>query len=188
MLFARITGSLQSPIYAADLEIGPGMVQARADLAPVENLQVRAHLENGLLELRNFAGSYHGANVTATGTAPLAAVHRRDAAPSTEGEAVLRATAVGVTSAVLAPFVDEATISQVAGSLDARLDLSSASLNLDDVQGEVVLERLNLTVADLPVTQRTPDSRRGARWLRADREPGNGRAKGPRSRSPARST
>ena len=48
------------------------MVQARSDLAPVENLRVRAHLENGLLELRDFAGSYHGANVTATGQAPLA--------------------------------------------------------------------------------------------------------------------
>ena len=71
MLLARVTGSLESPAYAADLEIGPGMVQARADLAPVENLLVRAHLENGLLELRDFAGSYHGATVTATGQAPL---------------------------------------------------------------------------------------------------------------------
>jgi outer membrane protein assembly factor BamA len=130
------------------------MVQARADLAPVENLQVRAHLENGLLELRNFAGNYQGAMVTATGKAPLALL--TGDASSTEGEAVLRATTVGVTSAVLAPFVDEETIRQVGGSLDAKLDLSSASLNMDDLQGEVVLERLSLTVADLPVTQRIP--------------------------------
>jgi outer membrane protein assembly factor BamA/autotransporter translocation and assembly factor TamB len=154
VLLARITGSLQSPSYEADLEIGPGMVQARADLAPVENLQVSAHLENGLLELRNFAGSYHGANVTATGQAPLSLL--TGGTPSTERGAVFRATAVGVTSAVLAPFVDASTIGQVGGSLDAKLDLSSASLNMEDVQGEVVLERLNLTVADLPVTQRLP--------------------------------
>ena len=50
------------------------MVQARSDLAPVENLVVRAHLENGLIELRDLAGSYHGAMVTATGRAPLALV------------------------------------------------------------------------------------------------------------------
>ena len=49
---------------------------------------------------------------------------------------------------MLRPFVDDATMSQVGGSLDARLDLSSRSLNLDDVEGGVVLERLNLEVED----------------------------------------
>ena len=63
---------------------------------------------------------------------------------------------MGVTSAVLSPFVDASTLSQVGGSLDAKLDLSSRSLNLDDVEGEVVLERLDLVVADLPLTQRMP--------------------------------
>jgi outer membrane protein assembly factor BamA/autotransporter translocation and assembly factor TamB len=155
VLLARITGSAESPSYAADLELGPGMVQARSDLAPVENLQVRAHLENGLLELRNLTGRYHGADVTATGQAPLALLTESAAAPG-DGQAVLHATAVGVTSAVLAPFVDASTIGQIGGSLDVRLDLSSTSRKLDDLQGEVVLERLNLTVAELPVTQRSP--------------------------------
>jgi outer membrane protein assembly factor BamA/autotransporter translocation and assembly factor TamB len=155
VLLARITGSLESPAYAADLEIGPGMVQARADLAPVENLVVRAHLENGLLELLDFAGSYHGARVAATGQAPLALL-TGEAPRSTDGNAVLRARAVGVTSAVLNPLVDASTIGQVSGSLDARLDLSSSSLSLDDLEGEAVIDRLNLSVASLPVTQRGP--------------------------------
>ena len=153
-LLARITGSLESPAYAADLEVGPGMVQARSELAPVENLLLRAHVENGQLELRNLAGRYHGANVTASGHAPLALL--TGGASASEGDAVLTATLVGITSAVLSPFVDASTISQVGGSLDAKLDLSSSSLNLEDLEGEVVLERLNLTVADLPVTQRMP--------------------------------
>ncbi len=155
VLLARITGTLESPAYAADLEVGPGMVQARSDLAPVENLRVRAHVENGLVELRDFAGSYHGATVAATGQAPLT-LFTNDGVAAGDGSAVLKATAMGVTSAVLAPFVDASTISQIAGSLDARVDLASSSLNLNDVQGEIVLERLNLTVADLPVTQRMP--------------------------------
>jgi outer membrane protein assembly factor BamA/autotransporter translocation and assembly factor TamB len=154
VLLARITGTLEAPTYAADLEIGPGMVQARADLAQVENLRVRAHVENGLVELRDFGGSYHGANVTATGQAPLA-FFTSDAAGTNE-RAVLKATAMGVTSAVLSPFVDPSTIAQIAGSLDARLDLSSASRDLNDVDGELVVDRLNLIVADLPVTQRMP--------------------------------
>ena len=155
VLLARITGSLESPAYAADLEVGPGMVQARSDLAPVENLLVRAHVENGRVELRDFTGRYQGANVTATGHAPLAMLTGGTPA-ATDGDAVLNAAALGITSAVLAPFVDASTISQVGGSLDAKLNLSSSSLNLEDLEGEVVLDRLNLTVAELPVTQRTP--------------------------------
>jgi outer membrane protein assembly factor BamA/autotransporter translocation and assembly factor TamB len=155
VLLARITGSVESPAYTADLEVGPGMVQARSDLAPVENLQVRAHLENGLLELRNLTGRYHGADVTATGQTPLTLLTENTSARG-EGAAVLHATAVGVTSAVLAPFADASTIGQVGGSLDARLNLSSTSLDLDNLQGELVLDRLNLTVAELPVTQRAP--------------------------------
>ena len=119
VLLARITGSAESPSYVADLEVGPGMVQARSDLAPVENLQLRAHLENGLLELRNLTGQYHGATVTATGQAPMSLLTGSTAAPG-DGEAVLRATAVGVTAAVLAPFVDDSTINQGMGSLDSE--------------------------------------------------------------------
>ena len=122
VLLARVTGSLESPAYAADAEIGPGMVQARADLAPVENLLVRAHVENGRLELRQFSGSYSGAAVTATGQAPLS-LFSGGTSDTAAGGAVLHATAVGVTAAVLRPFVDDATISQLGGSLDARLDL-----------------------------------------------------------------
>ena len=154
VLLARISGTLESPTYAADIEIGPGMVQARSDLAPVENLQVRAHVENGRIELRDFTGRYHGAAVTANGNAPLALLTGGSA--TSDDTATLTATAVGVTSAVLAPFVDASTISQVGGSLDAKLTLSSSSLNLEDLEGDVVLDRLNLTVAELPVTQRMP--------------------------------
>jgi outer membrane protein assembly factor BamA/autotransporter translocation and assembly factor TamB len=155
VLLARITGSLEAPNYAGDLEVGPGMVQVRSDLAPVENLLVRAHLENGVLELRDFVGRYHGANVIASGHAPLALLTGATSQPANE-DVVLQATAVGVTAAVLAPFVSASTLGQVGGSLDAKLALSSPSLSLDDVEGEVVVERLNLTVADLPVTQRMP--------------------------------
>jgi outer membrane protein assembly factor BamA/autotransporter translocation and assembly factor TamB len=154
-LLARITGSIESPTYAADLEVGPGMVQVRSDLAPVENFEVRAHLEDGVIDLRNLAGTFHGANVNATGRAPLALLTGATPAPS-EGEAALRASAVGVTAAVLAPFVDASTISQIGGSLDAKLDLTSASLDLEDVEGELTLDRLDLTMADLPVSQRMP--------------------------------
>ena len=174
VLLARITGSLESPAYAADLEIGPGMVQARSDLAPVENLQVRAHLENGLIELRDFAGSYHGAMVTAT---------RAGAAGSGDGRhtaALLRRRCVTSRDRCrrhlrrAGPFVDASTLSQVGGSLDAQLDLSSASLNLDDVEGEVVLERLNLRWRTCRYSTHA-DSSRGPRRRCADRELGVGK-------------
>ena len=48
-LLARITGSLQSPSVAADLEMGPGSITLR-DMPPVSALRLRAHAENGWLE------------------------------------------------------------------------------------------------------------------------------------------
>ena len=57
VLLARVTGSLESPAYAADAEIGPGMVQARSDLAPVENLLVRAHSRTDGSSCASFRGT-----------------------------------------------------------------------------------------------------------------------------------
>ena len=69
-LLARVNGSLESPVVAADLELGPGSITLQ-DLPPVSALVLRAHAENGWLELREGAASYQDATVTVTGRAPL---------------------------------------------------------------------------------------------------------------------
>jgi outer membrane protein assembly factor BamA len=152
-LLARVNGSLESPLVSADLELGPGSVTLR-DLPPVSGLAVRAHAENGWLELREGVASFQEAMVTMTGRAPLSWAIPSAVGPP--GEAVIHAQATNITAAILAPFVDAATADQLEGSVDARLDAASATPNLTDLTGELRLDRLDVRIADLPVTQRTP--------------------------------
>ncbi len=152
-LLARVNGSFESPLVAADLELGPGSVTLR-DLPPVSGLALRAHAENGWLELREGAASFQEARVTVTGRAPLSWAIPSAVGPP--GDAVIHAQAANMTAAILAPFVDPATAEQLEGSVDATLDAASATPNLSDLTGELRLDRLDVRIADLPVAQRTP--------------------------------
>jgi putative ABC transport system permease protein len=152
-LLARINGSLESPLVAADLELGPGSVALR-DLPPVTGLVMRAHAENGWFELRESSASYEGAMVTATGRAPIAWV--MPSAAGEPGRAVVHAKATNITAAILAPFVDPATAEQLEGVMDVTLDAASATPTLADLTGELRLDRLDVRIADLPLAQRGP--------------------------------
>ena len=152
-LLARITGSLESPLIAADLELGPGSVTLR-DLPPVSALVLRAHAENGWLELREGTASFEDAALTVNGRAPLSWVI--SGAAGAPGDATIHARATNLTPAILAPFVDAGTAEQLEGSVDATLDAASATPELSALTGELRLDRLDVRIADLPVTQRTP--------------------------------
>ena len=153
-LLARVTGSVETPVIAADLEAGPGSVTVEG-LPPVSNVLLRAHAESGWLELREANLSYQGANVTATGKAPLSLITGQ---PGTgpAGHVEIHARATGITPAVLETVVDPTTLEDVAGTIDATLDLASPTFELEDVTGELRLDRLELRAADLPVTQQVP--------------------------------
>lgn len=158
-LLAHVTGALQDPLLAADLEVGPGSVALR-DLPTVTGLRVRAHAENGWIELREGAASYEQAELSVTGKAPLSLF--RPAGPlasgsaAASGPAILHVRATSLTPAVLAAFVEPSALDEISGSIDATLEASSSSLNLADVTGELRIDRLDVRLADLPVTQRVP--------------------------------
>ena len=160
-LLARVTGAVQSPVVAADLEVGPGSMTLD-HLPPVSGLRVRAHAEDGWLELREGAASYEKAELSVTGKAPIALLtgspDSRRAGPvgPGAGDAVLHARATNLTPAILAPFMDPGTVEQIDGSLDGTLDAASPTLDLADLTGEFRIDRFDLRVADLPVTQRVP--------------------------------
>ena len=143
------------PVFAADLEAGPGSVTLQ-DLPPISDLRLRAHVEGGVIELREAVASYQGANLSATGKAPLSIVGGRVPADRTRLELELHARATNVTPAVAASFVDAATLEQLSGAVDATLDVTSPTLDPADVAGELRLDRLEMRIADLPVTQRLP--------------------------------
>ena len=152
-LLARVTGSMLEPVVAADLEVGPGSVTFQ-DMAPIADLRLRAHAEEGWVELREATASYEGALVSATGKAPLSLFTDQPGDPAFD--AALHVRASNLTPVVLQAFVDAGTLEQLAGSVDATLDVSSPTIDLADVTGELRFDRLEMRVADLPVTQRVP--------------------------------
>jgi outer membrane protein assembly factor BamA len=154
VLVARVAGSVASPAVTAALDIGPATVEVRPDLPAVEALRVRATLDGGEIDLSEVSGTYQGARLTAQGQGPLALF--TGGTPGGGGEATLRATASGITSAILKPFVGAGVADEIAGGLDARLELSTPSLTLEGLHGDLVLDRLDVSVASLPIRQRVP--------------------------------
>jgi outer membrane protein assembly factor BamA len=159
-LLARITGALEAPVVAADLEIGPGSIVLE-DLPQISNLRVRAHAEEGWIELREGLASYQNADLVVTGKAPLSLLTDEGRSSSSgprapDESAVIRASATNLTPAVLAPFLEPDTAGQIEGSIDATLDVAASKLDLAALTGEFRIDRFELRIADLPVTQRVP--------------------------------
>ncbi|MBI4885495.1 MAG: translocation/assembly module TamB domain-containing protein [Acidobacteria bacterium] len=151
-LLARVTGTVQRPEIAADLDVGPGSL-ALQDGPPVTGVRVRAHAEDGWLELREGVAAYEGARLAVTGRAPLSLLTGQ---PGPAGDADVHARATTLTPAVLSPFAEPGTLDEVTGSVDVSLDATTATRNLADLTGELRIDRFDLRVADLPVTQRVP--------------------------------
>jgi outer membrane protein assembly factor BamA/autotransporter translocation and assembly factor TamB len=160
-LLARVGRSLERPAMAANLELGPGSIAVN-QLPAITNLQMRAQLDQGWFELREATGAWQGAQVVARGRVPLRLFQEQvpprllAAFPRVEGPASMSARATSITPAVLSPFLDPDTLSQIVGGIDASVDLETSSLDLTDVRGEARLDRLDLRIANLPVTQRMP--------------------------------
>jgi autotransporter translocation and assembly factor TamB len=153
-VLARLTGSLEEPIIAADAELGPGAITLQ-DLPTISDLHVRTHVEEGWLDLREARGTYQDAAITATGRVPLSMLGV-EVLGVQSGEASLRARATNVTASVLEPFLDRTAVGEISGALDATVALDSPSLDLAAVKGALEIDRFDVRIADLPVTQRVP--------------------------------
>src|SRR6185436_3412410 len=98
-LLARVTGSIETPVVAADLEAGPGSVLVDG-FPQVSDVRLRAHAEDGWVELREANASFQGANLTATGKAPISVITQQPGT-STDGRIELHARATNITPRVL---------------------------------------------------------------------------------------
>ena len=181
VLLSRIGGTATAPTYSADLELGPASATIRDDLPPVENVRLRAHLENDIVELREAAASYADAMLDASARAPLDLLV--GSSRSSTSTATFRARATGLTPAVLQGLVAQSTLDQLSGTVDASLDLTTpvgrtlsgpaadptlpgpAQRVLESVEGELRLDRFDVAVAGLPLTQRQPTRVRLQRGL-----------------------
>jgi outer membrane protein assembly factor BamA/autotransporter translocation and assembly factor TamB len=153
-LRARVTGSFEKPVIASDLDVGPGSVTLEG-LSTATDLRLRAHLENDVVDLREAHAAYEGAILDATGSIPLA-VAGVTTGTTTSAPASLHATATGLTPAVLRGVLDPTTLEDLAGVVDVAVNLETPSTNVSQAIGDLTLTRLDLQMAGLPVTQRTP--------------------------------
>jgi len=153
-LRARVTGSFEKPVIASDLDVGPGSVTFEG-LSTATDLRLRAHLENDVVDLREAHATYEGAILAATGSIPLA-VAGVTTATTTSVPASLHATATGLTPAVLRGVLDPTTLEDLAGVVDVAVNLETPSTSVSQATGDLTFTRLDLQMAGLPVTQRTP--------------------------------
>jgi outer membrane protein assembly factor BamA len=160
-LLARVTGTAERPTVAADLDVGASEI-AFGKLPPARIDEARVTVANGWIERLVASGRWQESRVSLEGRAPLHIFRDYlpravlDALPGASGTATLDARAQSITPGVLTPFVDPEAVSQIAGVVDASAHLEANSLDLADVRGEVRLDRLDVRVAGLPVTQREP--------------------------------
>src|SRR4029453_10596088 len=77
-------------------------------------------------------------------------------AATSSAPASLHATATGLTPAVLRGVLDPTTLEDLAGVVDVAVNLQTPSTDMSQATGDLTLTRLDLQLAGLPVTQRTP--------------------------------
>jgi len=155
-LRARVTGSVDNPLLAADVDVGPGSVTIK-DLSTATDLRLRAHLEKDVVDVQQAHAAYEGAVLDATGSIPLAVVSSTPPTPTAAAApASLHATVRGITPAVLRGILDPATLEDLSGTVDAAVNVETPSTDLARATGDLTLTRLDLLLAGLPVTQRVP--------------------------------
>lgn len=161
VVLTRVNGEGPRPLVSADIELGPAEVVAK-DLPPLRDVQVRARVADGWGEIVSASGEWQQAAITGQARAPLRLLGERlpdglfASANSAAGPASLDLQAVSVTSQALAPFLPPESIAQIEGQLDATAHLEASSLEWASVRGEVRLDRLDLAVAGIAVTQPEP--------------------------------
>jgi len=112
-------------------------------------------VENDLINLLQAHASYEGAVLDATGAIPLAVVSPALARPSAM-PASLHATILGVTPGVLRGVLDPTTLEDLRGTVDLAVNVETPSTDFTRATGDLTLTRLDLQIADLPVTQQVP--------------------------------
>ena len=158
---ARIGGSLEQVAAVANVEAGPGTVRI-GEFPPVDALQLRARVDGERLVVTDLGGEWQGSRIVADASVPLGLfapyvpASVASALPRGSEAATLTLRTDAVTPRVLEPFVGPDVLQQLGGNVALSAALQASALDLESLRGEVRLDRLELTVAGLPVTQSEP--------------------------------
>ena len=160
-VLVRIDGSAERPLLSGSFAATDAEV-VFAGVPPIRLPELRATVTDGWIDRLTAVAEWQDARLDAQGRVPLRLFRESlparlvDALPATDGPATLNARLTSVTPAVLTPFVPAETLSQITGAIEASLQLETTSLDVAALRGEARLDRLNLEVASLPLTQTEP--------------------------------
>jgi outer membrane protein assembly complex protein YaeT len=160
-LQVQAAGSLEMPDLTAEFTVGEGSF-GNGTLPPVSAVAVRATYVEGLLEVQELRGGWLGASFEASGQVPAALLGEalpeayRQALPDRGRTARMTARVTSVTQEVLTPFLDQATLDQIAGRFDAVIEMEADTLDLEGVRADVTLARAEMELARVPLSQTRP--------------------------------
>lgn len=157
----RAEGAFDAPQIDGELSVNSATLSS-GTFPPLRAIALRASYARGLLDLQSLRAEWQGAVASASGLVPLTVLgdrlpeSYRRSLPDLPRHARATARISSVTQTVLAPFVDQGTLSEVAGRADLVASIEAASLSRADVTADVTLERADVELARVPIGQTRP--------------------------------
>ncbi len=165
-----LAGSIHAELTAAGTVAAPrlsGALQIRGgslpitDQAHVTDVEAGARYDGGVLVVDRMTAAFEGASLAATARVPSEVFidrlpeSMRKWIVTASGPGTLSAQVRSITPSVVAPFVDPATLEQIALHADATIDLEADRPDLDRLRGAIVLTRADLSLGGVAFDQQT---------------------------------
>ena len=165
-----LAGSIHAELIAAGTVAAPrlsGALQIRGgslpitDQAQVTDVEAGARYDGGVLVVDRMTAAFEGASLAATARVPSEVFidrlpeSMRKWIVTASGPGTLSAQVRSITPSVVAPFVDPATLEQIALHSDATIDLEADRPDLDRLRGAIVLTRAELSLGGVAFDQQT---------------------------------
>ena len=157
----RATGTLEAPVVTGTLRFDEGRVGVEGH-PPLSDLSLRAAFRDGMLTLERLSATWQGASFNGRGTLAAGLIGERlpdvvsTRLGSTSSAAVLEVDIGSITPAVLAGYLDDATLAQLDGTVSARLTVQSDAARRDAVRASLTLPDATVTVSGIQLRQRRP--------------------------------
>ena len=159
-LDAVVSGWIDAPVIDAQLGIEEGQV-ATADHPPIDQLALQISYTEGVAEVEELSGRWQGASITGRGSLPLRLW--AESLPTSfvetlppERSASFRVGIESLTEDALVGYLDQTTIEEIEGSVNATIELEADQPRLDAVRASLTLEEAELTLSGVPLVQRRP--------------------------------
>jgi outer membrane protein assembly factor BamA/autotransporter translocation and assembly factor TamB len=155
------SGPIRTPDVTGSFTLREASVKT-ADLPPITSIGVTAAYADGRLDVTQIGGRWQGAEISGTAQLPIGVLGQTlpgeylASLSGASGPAAATVKVSSITSEAMAPFVDRATVDQIAGQIDLVATLQAASLNAESVTGNVTLEHAEMELGRVPLRQAVP--------------------------------